>query len=197
MRATLQQLLELTRLVFAGTITRAELSRRSTHEQAFVATAIMLASRQGFLDDNNTVVGPYNRVLEALLSAGTVNWLAGEEGFKSGDALVQAARSAGLYRPTPGLGGIKPIVLTPPAELAALVQELGCTPAIAAFLRDAETGAEQERLWHEEHEAIAAEKRARQSYQDHMERVLSETEEKFGPDGLRDLRARIEQQLRR
>lgn len=196
MRATLQQLLELTRQVFGGAINRTALSRRSTREQAFVAAAIMLVARQDFLDNNNMVRGDYTRILEALLSAGTVNRLAGEKGFKSGEALVQAARSAELYDPTPGRGGVKPIILNPPPELVALVRELDYTSAIAVFLRDSAAGVEQEKRWRKEYERTTADAAARRRYQYHMDQVLQEIEEQFGLEGLRDLRSRIEKRLR-
>lgn len=195
MGVTLQQLLELTRQVFTGAVNRAELSRRSTQEQAFVATAIMLAARQNFLYDNNMVRGAFSNVLEALLSAGIVNHFAGEKGFKTGGTLVQAALAAGLYRPTRGRGGGKSIILTPPPELDALLQKLGYTQAVAKFLRDSAAGVEQEKRWSEEFNRANNQAVAQRQYEDHMYEVLRKTEELFGPEGLRDLKSRIEKRL--
>lgn len=196
MKATLQQLLELTQQVFAGTVTRAQLARRTPQEAVFVATAIMFADRQRFLMPNNQVKGIYSRVLERLISEGAVNHLAGEQGYLFGTNLVSTARSMRLYTPVPGRGGPKPIVLDPPGELIALVAQFGITPAIVDFLRDAQQGVEQEATWRQECTARWAAQRLREGYEDHMRRVIEKTVEEYGIDGLRDLRARVEQALR-
>jgi hypothetical protein len=190
----LRQLLELTRQVFSGTVTRAELSRRSSREQAFVGTAIMLAVPQNYLDGMN-VMGIYSRALETLLSAGTVNFLAREGDHMSGSTLVNATRSAGLYRPTPGRGGYKTIVLTPPFELVELVQELGHTSAITAFLQDSAAGVEQARLWREEFDRTTAEENALWNRRRHMEDAVRGTEALYGEEGLRELISKIQERL--
>lgn len=151
MRVPLPQLLELTRKVFNGEISRTQLAKRTTYEQAFVGTAIMLAARDFYLVDSNLVKGPYSRHLERLLSAGIVNPYTTYNKYKNGDALMAAARRADLYRSAPGRGGSKPIMLHPPPQLDALVQELGLTPSISVFIEESWAGVAQEDRWGEEY----------------------------------------------
>ncbi len=188
---TQQDLLELTRQVFTGAVTRAQLAARSSREQVFVATGIMLVVRDKYLYDDYTVKGVYSKALEELLIRGTVNVFV-ERGSIGAQALISAARNSGLYSSTPGRGGIKPIVLEPPAELVELVRELGRTDAITAFLRDAEAGARQYEQWVDEWNA-ALDSKHRQEY---LERVLEEVASRCGSSGLEDLRSMIEERLR-
>ncbi len=115
--------LQLTRQVFAGEVTRTQLMTRSVPEMAFVGVAIMLAVPRQFLDRGNVVKGHLSVALGRLLSSGV--------------SQTQAARDMGLYRPNPGRGNGKPVQLTPPPQLTRLVRELGATPAVQVFLRDA------------------------------------------------------------
>ena len=183
--ATLQKLLRLTRQVFAGEVSRTQLATRPATEMAFVGTAIMLAARQGFVDDHNAVRGPYNDALERLLSLGIVNVFtpARVEGFRNGNYLVKAASSLGLYQSSRGRGGTR-VVLTPPPGLLALVRELGCTPAVRIFLQDAEAGAIRFAGWRQEYNR-GVEASARRSY---AEQLADQMMRRYGREGLLALR---------
>jgi hypothetical protein len=140
----LESRLWLTRQVFMGEVTRAQLAQRPNPDKAFVGVAIMLAAREQFLDGNNVVKGSLTQAMSRLLSEGTFN-AEGELNLMSGSPLAVAAGDMELYRRTPGRSGGKRVELTPPPQLVALVNELGVTPAIQAFFADAVAGAERAR----------------------------------------------------
>jgi hypothetical protein len=191
MPLSMTDLLEVVRQVFTGEMTRLQLSRRSPQEQVYAGHAIMLALRDRYLDDNNQVRGVYSHVLTGLLAIGTVNLYAGEEGYRSGNQLAAASKQAKFYTPVPGRGGFKPIVLKLPAELVALVDQLGHTPAIDTFLQDAAKGAEQDKAWADEHNT----RLNAQAREAHAWRAIRETEERYGRDGLVELLEKLKTHL--
>jgi len=194
--STLEGMLHLTRRVFAGTVTRDEIKHRSIHERTFVATAIMYAIREDFLDDNGVVQGSYgNLVLD--LTQGTYNEYAEEpQGYTSNNTVMDVARRMGFYTPQPGRGGVKPTKLHPPVELTQLVAELGYTPAIQEFVWQAtvEGGKEIRR----KRRATARPEGLPVSLPDVsqvLDGLLADVQEQYGRHGLNLLRAKLDRHI--
>jgi hypothetical protein len=195
-KPTLQQLLELTRQVFEGRVSRSDLARMSPLERVFVAQGIMLAARSKFLDSDNSLLRPYNHTLEYLLVLGTLNrYTVDIQQWVSGNDLVEVSLRTGLHQSVPRRGTV-PIVITPPSELVALVSSLGLTRAVARFLQDAEAGSVRNNQWRLENEQRIEALRLQRQQMDDIALVIDRIEKQYGPGGLRELRKRINERLK-
>lgn len=162
MAATIPQAVATARRVFQGKITREQMASLSRRERAVIGLAIMLAMPDDFLDDTGDgALHPRRNDLAMVLYDICGR---GIDRHTERDSWLGACRALGLYARNPGRGGMKIFALTPPPEVQALVNELGVTPAVAAFKEAADAALkaeeEEDRLAREKYEARVAKLRA-------------------------------------
>lgn len=199
----LQSLLGLARQFLTGELPRSALKGRSSREKVFVGTAIMLAVGEPyFLGPGNEVFGAYATHLETLTDEGVVNPYDPDElhtCWSGRMVLRDAAIRMKMYQPTPGRGHAKTIRLTPPPELTALVDSIGHTPALDAFLEDVAASPERRQRWKTESAVQQQAEKPDPACDNHPDvyfnTVIMNTQQNYGTAGLRRLRTLIEKAL--
>lgn len=186
------KLLDIARQVLTGEIDREKLAQPGTLSPsdrrgmlAYVGVALMLVTRHG-LDEDNRVTGGLANILYDLVYRGTQAEI--EEDARDYDQntvyasyLQQSARAQGLH--LPGERG-QTLVLSPPPELQALVDELGVTPAVSQFMAAAVQG-----------EQRAARERDPQQMQDRISGAIAGIEGTYGLEGVQELIAAAQRHL--
>jgi hypothetical protein len=194
-RGELEKLLEWTRAVFDGTVSREDLKHLSKHTRVFVGTAIMWLQHDDYISSQGDLKDPYGESL-SYLTQGSIRDYASTYDFGTAQELRVAAQRMGFYKPTPGRGDLKQISLQLPPELTALVAELGCTDAIEIFLQQAAAQACVEvmeaRMGAAQLPRPLAFTHGRHT---HLDGIIEDVMSRYGRTGLSELLTKINEQL--